>query len=88
MKSRHSGEIPLKHSSSKSYLAMVTFDIVSMSFSPMNGDRPEMLLLFHVCVFVGGGGRVGVAKSINMKCKSSAHKINKHIKKTQQGLIN
>lgn len=41
----------------------------------------------YVCVCVPGGW-VGVAKSINMKCKSSAHKINKHIKKTQQGLIN
>lgn len=86
MKSRHSGDMPLKHSSSKSYFAMVTFDIVSMSFSPMNGDRPEMLFLLlllfhHVCVCV--------AKSINMKCKSSAHKINKYIKKnTQQRLIN
>lgn len=63
MKSRHSGEIPAKHSSSKSYLAMVTFDIVSMSFSPMNGDRPEMLLLlFHVCVCGGAVGRVGCGK--------------------------
>lgn len=28
---------------SKSYLAMVTFAIVSMSVSPMNGDKPDNL---------------------------------------------
>ncbi|XP_046811668.1 serine/threonine-protein kinase 10-A, partial [Lucilia cuprina] len=34
-----------KDSSSKSYLAIVTFAIVSMSVSPIKGDKPEMLLL-------------------------------------------
>lgn len=28
---------------SKSYLAIVTFAIVSMSVSPMNGDKPDNL---------------------------------------------
>lgn len=73
---------------------MVTFDIVSMSFSPMNGESPEMLLhvachtaTYHVCVceWVGVSGREGVAKSINMKCKSNVSRINKN---TNQHLIN
>lgn len=43
MKSMHSGETLLKDSSSKSYLAIVTLAIVSMSVSPINGERPEIL---------------------------------------------
>lgn len=43
MKSMHSGETLLKDSSSKSYLAMVTLAMVSMSVSPINGERPEIL---------------------------------------------
>lgn len=43
MKSLASSEISLKASSSKSYLATVTLAMVSMSVSPMNGDRPDNL---------------------------------------------
>lgn len=45
MKSIPSGDTLAKDSSSKSYLAMVTFAIVSISVSPIKGDRPEMLCM-------------------------------------------
>jgi len=80
MKSRHSGDMPLKHSSSKSYFAMVTFDIVSMSFSPMKGDSPEMLFPTTSYVIWDNVNFRGVGESINMKSKSSASRINKNTK--------
>ena len=43
MKSIPSGDTLAKDSSSKSYLAIVTFAIVSISVSPINGDKPEIL---------------------------------------------
>ena len=43
MKSFASSEISSKAASLKSYSAITTFDIVSMSVSPMNGDRPDKL---------------------------------------------
>lgn len=43
MKSFASSDMLAKASWSKSYLAMVTFAIVSMSVSPINGDRPDNL---------------------------------------------
>lgn len=43
MKSLASSEISLNASSSKSYFAIVTLAIVSISVSPMNGDKPDKL---------------------------------------------
>lgn len=43
IKSLASSEMSAKASWSKSYLAIVTFAIVSISVSPINGDRPDKL---------------------------------------------
>ena len=49
IKSLASSEISLKTSSSKSYLAIVTFAIVSISVAPMNGDNPDSLQETQTC---------------------------------------
>lgn len=45
MKSIQAGDTLLNDSSSKSYFAIVTLAIVSISVSPIKGERPEILLM-------------------------------------------